>query len=377
MKTKIKLVYGSSIHQGARAYQEDSCYWLETAKSGCMGFVLADGMGGHAAGDVASQTLVKNYQAVFSQLAQIDSITDALATSLHKANQEIKTLIREQPALASMGSTYLAGFVCDKTLYWISVGDSPLYLYSGGKLRQINEDHSMAPELKERVAKGEITQEQADTHPNRNSLYSAVMGDAIEMIDHPKKGIALDVGDVVIIASDGIQTLSEQEIETIVKHWHEHTADADLTNILLEAVLKKKNPRQDNTTIMAAAFISSSTTSNQNIEADANANDMSWSSLMREDTSPKKTSSANPRKSMWALGLLALLALGVFSTMSLMKEDTSAEEHPLATHEELQLGIEVETSGLNQPQTLDGQVPLLPDANDASINKEEGSPGEL
>ena len=310
MNSKIKLVYGSSLHQGARAYQEDCCYWLQTAKSGCMGFVLSDGMGGHAAGDVASHTLVKAYQQVFSKELDGEDWATPLKSSLDLGNQQLKEMVQVKPELDGMGATYLAGFVCNKKLYWISVGDSPLYLFSDGKLTQINEDHSMAPVLQERVKKGELTQDEANTHPQRNSLLSAVMGDSIDTIDQPSSGISLNTGDVMIAASDGIQTLSENEIETLVHRWLEATPDADLTDILLKAVLNKKNPRQDNISIMVAALIP---TISQEPET---ADEVSWSSLMRNEVAKKTdflegTSAFKKFIVKWVLLAIIVLIMGV------------------------------------------------------------------
>ncbi|EXJ09081.1 MULTISPECIES: PP2C family protein-serine/threonine phosphatase [Nitrincola] len=316
MSNRLILSYGSSTHQGARPYQEDSCYWLETNKSGCIGFVLSDGMGGHAAGDVASKTLVKAYRQVFSKEVTLDTLVSQLKASMDLGNQQICEIITKKPELTGMGATYLAGFVYDKILYWISVGDSPLYLYSNGKLRQVNEDHSMAPILLERVIKGEITQEQASSHPQKNSLISVVMGDQIEKVDQPTTGIALSPGDVVIIASDGIQTLSEKEIERLVEKWQQHTPHDDLTDMLLQAVLNKKNPKQDNTTIMVAALMPTDGSLSDLHGTPSNAstaNQVSWSALMRDDDPVMEHSFSKENITVvkWVILLLVMIVLGL------------------------------------------------------------------
>jgi serine/threonine protein phosphatase PrpC len=328
MNTKLKLVYGASAHQGARAYQEDSYYWLQTEKKGCLGFVLADGMGGHAAGDVASQILVNTYQSIFCQDVPYDAPVTLLGESLNQGNKRIRESIRVQPELDGMGSTYLAGFICEKKLYWISGGDSPLYIFSCGKLRQLNEDHSMAPELQKLVEKGEMSQEQADSHPQRNALFSSVMGEPIEMIDQPETGISLEVGDVVIIASDGIQTLSKKEIEDVISHWQNVDSNTDLTDSLLQAVLNKKRPGQDNTTIMAAAFIAPRKLLDNTQEKYNSEEELTWSGLMRDDDHYAKKKKLKQLKIKRWFVVFLILGVIALSTYSFFKIE-SLNEQPI------------------------------------------------
>lgn len=311
MTSKIILSYGSISHQGSRPYQEDTCYWLETPINGCIGFVLADGMGGHVSGDLASQTLVNAFREEFSNPISMETIAKTLRASLDRGNQRIKDQIAANPEHDGMGSTYLAGFVCNRHLHWISVGDSPLYLYSSGNLKQVNQDHSMAPVLQQSVAKGEISQEQADTHPHKNSLLSAVMGDPIEMVDNPTESLPLHVEDVVIVASDGLQTLSDQEIKSIIVLWARQGWVDDLTEMLLAAVISKNNPYQDNTTIMVAAFIpSDQAESTLHVENEnLSLNQVSWSELIREDTNADNVDILNSKKIF--LVVIVLFFLGI------------------------------------------------------------------
>jgi len=313
MTNKIRLSYGSSSHQGTRPYQEDTCYWLDTPKSGCIGFVLSDGMGGHASGDLASQTLVKAYREEFADLISMDTLVKTLRSSLERGNQLIREQVIAHPERDGMGATYVAGFVCNRRLQWISVGDSPLYLFSSEGLKQINQDHSMAPVLQQRVAKGEISQEQADSHPQRNALFSAVMGETIEMIDCPMESLPLEVGDVVIIASDGLQTLSDQEIESIIVRWREQGWQDDLTKLLLSAVMSKNNPQQDNVTIMAAALIPAAQLE-PNLQAnivELSSNHVSWSELMREESHTVIDESSKSKNWFWEVVVVLFLVFAV------------------------------------------------------------------
>lgn len=251
----MSFLYSSSSHQGDRAYQEDSCLWLESADQQSLGFVLSDGMGGHAAGDLASQTLVNTYAQTFNTRGFSGNVVESLAVSLQEGNNQIQALIQDGTGTLGMGATYLAGVVSRDRVNWISVGDSPLYLFRKAKIKQINEDHSMTPIFKEQVATGELTQDEAAKHPRRDDLYSAVMGGQIEEIDQPTAALPLHIGDIIIAASDGIQVLDETEMEVIINQWVNSGYKGCLCQRLIEAVLQKKHHHQDNVTVMAVALV--------------------------------------------------------------------------------------------------------------------------
>jgi PPM family protein phosphatase len=250
----MNFFYSSVCHQGDRPYQEDACLWSESADRECLGFVLSDGMGGENSGDLASQALVDAYAQTFKDACFSEDPVQTLAASLEAGNHQIRQIIREGAGQLGMGATYLAGVVSREKLNWISVGDSPLYLFRQGQLQQVNEDHSMRPILKEQVAKGEITPEHAARHPRRNDLFSAVMGGRIEETDRPTEGLALNEGDVILVASDGIQSLDDSEIEALIRTWVDSGYQGDLCQRLIQAVLEKKDPYQDNVAVMVAAL---------------------------------------------------------------------------------------------------------------------------
>jgi len=153
-----------------------------------------------------------------------------------------------------LSSFILIGAYIDKNgLQWISVGDSPLFLFRNGKLSRLNADHSMAPLISESLSQGKITKDEAQNHPNRHALRSAVMGDELPLIDAPNSPIALFKGDVVILASDGLLTLSMKEIELIISRNLGGQAET-LAQLLLSAVEAKKLPRQDNTSVQVIAM---------------------------------------------------------------------------------------------------------------------------
>ena len=208
--------------------------------------ILADGMGGHASGEIASQKAVEVFNKTYKEYPS-ESISAKLAAALQQANNEIANSIVSDPALEGMGCTLVGLHIGSEGLRWISVGDSPLFVYRNNNLHQINADHSMAPIIEESLKQGKITKEEAINHPHRNALRSAVMGGELTLIDTPATPFGLLAGDVVILASDGIMSLSGPELQSVLKAG-KHKSSIQICESLIDAVKSKKRPRQDNTT---------------------------------------------------------------------------------------------------------------------------------
>ena len=240
---------------GKREYQEDNYGLLDGHDVGLDDsehtlLLVADGMGGHVGGAIASELLSKTFIEAYSRSS--GPIVERLRQCLDEANAAIRAAVVEDFELAGMGSTLVAAVVSSEGLHWISVGDSPLWLFREGQLERLNADHSMASELAELVAEGRMTAEEAAQDPSRNMLNSAVMGGPIEMIDVSAQPVAVEEGDRVVLASDGLLTLSEQEIAEII----EKTQDAPLEDsvaALIQAVEAAGHPYQDNTTVLLYA----------------------------------------------------------------------------------------------------------------------------
>lgn len=207
---------------------------------------LADGMGGHASGEVASQRAVEAFNKTVKEYPS-DSITAKLAAGLQQANNEIANSINGDASLDGMGCTLVGLHIGSDGLRWISVGDSPLFLFRNGSLRQLNADHSMAPVIEESLRQGKISKEEALNHPHRNALRSAVMGADLTLIDTPETPFGLMAGDILVLASDGILTLSKTEMQSILKKSSQNISN-EICSSLIDAVKNKKRPRQDNTT---------------------------------------------------------------------------------------------------------------------------------
>lgn len=242
----------SAICQGGRDYQEDAIVtdFPFGADSGVV--VLADGMGGHAAGDVASKIVVTE---VFSELkfesanfADFESeIPRFLTESASNANGYVRQHVQVHPETRGMGATLVSVVLVENRMYWMSIGDSPLYHYRGGKMQQLNEDHSMAPQIDFMVKQGLLDEDAGKNHPDRNCLTSVILGDRVSKSDCPKTPFELQVGDIVVVSSDGLQYLEDANIQKILHRYRRKKA-AEIAGYLLEAIEALADPDQDNCT---------------------------------------------------------------------------------------------------------------------------------
>ena len=244
-------VAGGQI-QGDRGYQEDdfSIRLLTDdnapADEDRLLLVLADGMGGHAGGAVASETVVQAFQDTFHQEA--DGIADRFNAGVSAANDSVREKQQSDPGLSEMGTTLVAAVVIGPALYWVSVGDSLLWVFRAGRLHRLNADHSMRPVLQDLVELGRMTEEEALNDPRANQLRSAIFGDAVPLIDMNADGFGLEGGDLVVLASDGLETLPDGMLAEVI------AAGADdaqgTVEALLDAIAKAERPGQDNTTVL-------------------------------------------------------------------------------------------------------------------------------
>jgi len=252
--TEIDVEVAAALAQGARARQEDA---LATAfpQGAELGFaVLSDGMGGHAAGDVASRIIVSE---IFAELTlrsvhpdfETSDIPRLLEHAVRVANECLRAHVEDAPEMHGMGGTVIATMMAGNRLFWASVGDSPLYLYRKGALSRLNADHSMAPQIDLLAEQGVIDAATARDHPQRNCLTSALVGEEIPEIDCPEAGVELLPGDLVLAASDGLQYLPDAGIATILKRAR-RKASAGIAEALIAGVSGLNDPEQDNISVV-------------------------------------------------------------------------------------------------------------------------------
>jgi serine/threonine protein phosphatase PrpC len=242
------LTHSQIQYVGDRDRQEDAGeIRVLDSGGGILLSVLSDGMGGHAGGEVASKLAVKTFFSAFESF-KINSIQGRLSAAIQAANSEIAQEITRSPSLEGMGCTLVGLVITDESMFWISVGDSLLYLFRDGKLSRLNADHSMAPVLGKLVEAGQLSVAELKVHPQRNALRSAVTGEAMELIDVSQVPLQLYANDIVVCATDGILTLKESEISAILKKLKSSHAN-EIAKALVQAVKDRARSRQDNTTV--------------------------------------------------------------------------------------------------------------------------------
>ncbi|WP_440895242.1 Stp1/IreP family PP2C-type Ser/Thr phosphatase [Amphibacillus sp. Q70] len=176
--------------------------------------VIADGMGGHKAGDVASEIVQSFFLAQWQENEKITSIEQAeewLDANIHLANQKVYQHAEANPECKGMGTTVIATIFLDDQIVVAHIGDSRCYLFNQ-HLEQITEDHSLVNEL---VRTGEISKKQADIHPQKNVLMKA-LGTA-ESITPDVFTIQWQPGDRFLICTDGLtDKVSDSELESFM-----------------------------------------------------------------------------------------------------------------------------------------------------------------
>ena len=215
---------------------------------------VADGMGGHAAGEVASRIAVQVLHSLVPTLVSTeidqDSVEDLLMHSLHSIDSEISVVTDEEIEKRGMGTTLTALLVRDKYISLLHVGDSRCYRLRGNTLEQLSNDHTVIQEL---LDQGAISQAEAAEHPQRSMLTQALRGDGdvtpvLQMYEVKK-------GDRYLLCSDGLSgVLTEKEIKVGLKK----SDKADAVKFLIDATYVNGAP--DNVTVLIADISDSSTT---------------------------------------------------------------------------------------------------------------------
>ena len=235
--TTMSLMWGARSDVGCvRSHNEDS-YLVQSPL-----FCVCDGMGGHAAGEVASALAVET----ISKTAPRSADPAALAAAVEAANAAIIAAASNGLGKPGMGCTATCAYIENTTLAIAHVGDSRAYLLHEGTLIRVTRDHSYVEEL---VEAGEITADEARTHPNRSVITRALGSDPNLYADH--FALNIEQGDRLILCSDGMSgMLPDDEIESIAAQ----SATAQLcTDNLVDAALAAGG--SDNVTVVVVDLV--------------------------------------------------------------------------------------------------------------------------
>jgi protein phosphatase len=171
--------------------------------------LVADGMGGHAAGEVASALSVEAVEGYVLELLRRfshlrandeDGVVRDLREAVREADEKLLEEAAGRPELAGMGATLVVGFASGDKLFVLHAGDCRAYLLRGGSLERLTDDHTLVAEL---VRRGEVSPEEARSHPRRHVVTSALGGGhAGARVD--ARRVSLESGDVALLCSDGL-----------------------------------------------------------------------------------------------------------------------------------------------------------------------------
>ncbi len=208
-------------------------------------FMVADGMGGHAGGDVASSLATQAITAVADErFESIPLAQETLVNAIKHSAQELSDAVRDHPDLQGMGTTVSAMIRHDDKVVVAHIGDSRIYLFRDSKLEQITTDHTFVQKL---VETGRITAEEAMVHPRRNVLMR-VLGDFDTNPDVDSFIVETEPGDRWLLCSDGLCGYVPDDV--VAQILRETPDAAAASNRLIEAALDRGAP--DNVTVVIA-----------------------------------------------------------------------------------------------------------------------------
>jgi len=211
-------------------------------------YIVADGMGGHAAGEVASQLAVEQISQYFQSSGGTGE--SELAEAIAHANRHIFAASSKDPALGGMGTTVVALLANDNQVSIGFVGDSRVYLHQNGRTQQLTDDHSLVNQY---IKKGLIAPEAAETHPQKHVL-SRALGTAPEVeVETFERSPA--PGDIYLLCSDGLSNkLSASELNTILLTEAQAGLDAIGSRMVQRA---NEKGGEDNISVVLLAYVDS------------------------------------------------------------------------------------------------------------------------
>lgn len=209
--------------------------------------VLADGMGGPAGGDIASSIAIDHLRSLDTEADTPEEALESLREAIAQAHQELCERSTQDPALAGLGTTCIAIRRSENAITMTHIGDSRAYRLRGGELRQMTNDHSFVQYL---VDTGQLTPEQAETHPQRSVLLR-VLGDSQEDVNLDESQPDFTVGDRWLLCSDGLCGFVSGQ--TIGKMLYRSETPQQACETLVELALKAGGP--DNITCVVADIV--------------------------------------------------------------------------------------------------------------------------
>ncbi len=204
-------------------------------------YIVADGMGGQNAGDVASRFCVER----FTELVRVSkerTPIQVIEKAVRETNEDLIAKAKAQKELEGMGTTFvLATLMPEGYLLVANIGDSRMYLIDGHKITQISQDHSLVAEM---VRNGELSREEARFHPNKNVILRAMSTQGVVSPDYYQ--VAVKPGDYALLCSDGLTDMVEEA--ELLKMVSEYDDVGDIAERMINTA--NENGGRDNITLV-------------------------------------------------------------------------------------------------------------------------------
>jgi protein phosphatase len=231
--TELKVGYGT--HEGMSGKHNEDSYgffaWkLDDGRDLYLG-IVADGIGGQAAGEMASTVAVEAVKRYFENQTSFGDISKHLERAIIMANRAVYRASQDNPQFQGMGTTMVVAALLENRLFTAYVGDSRIYMFRSGELKQLSVDHTWAQEA---IEAGLLTREQAKTHPNRNVIKRYLGVEADAEVDHrlqleagqspevarANQGLRMHPGDMIVVCSDGLTDMIDDNAvrDSLVSH---------------------------------------------------------------------------------------------------------------------------------------------------------------
>ncbi len=267
----VKVVIKTDLGN-IRTNNEDAGTFIKIADENVIrekGYLLlvADGMGGHNAGEVASKIALETIGEEYFKQGSDTNKEKALSKAFNTANKKIFEMASANEMYKGMGTTCTVVVVAGQTLYYAHAGDSRAYLFKDKTITQITEDHTYVQEL---VKNGDITAAEANNHPQRNILTNAMGTKPALRVDTGKYALTFNQNDRLLLCSDGLYDyLSDIELsEALLYNSLQDVAD----HLVAEA---KRRGGKDNITVVLAEKTAATTETGSKLTRDVNLPDLS------------------------------------------------------------------------------------------------------